>query len=854
MANKYSRYELTPYVTPYINDQSVQINQLLRQRYEQNIASEDLLESSLSNMNVNTFEQDEQMAADLRRKTRGDLERLSDRGDYENLGLEVRKAGKRFMKSYTPIKQNYDAYTSYKNSLLEREDLTPNQKQDRLKAARSMYEETGGVSMNEKTGVYEGFFAGREWAKAVNLTEEASKIAKDMKGRMASSGQWTQEQGEGGGGTGLWYKKGQEGLYLTEQEIAMDAYNLLLQRPDVKAYLADESYMASSNYDETTYESLTPEQQEGLDDLAKRSMDSGQVDNMEDARKLAYGQLISNDMLAGVSKAVGAVYEFDHTKAISDIKFDSHTRAQYAAASDLMLGAHELGDATADVGILMAGHQVNQEAVRNLEASIEKTFETFEGETGLNKAQLAPILKIIDQYKRSGANDLQGLQTIVDKQGIDIKPANLNYMLQNHSAISQQMQELHNTRAKVETNQNVLDQLSIGSVNDNLEEAVNDIYERYAKPDILEKAQTFKTFGALDYIRKLTGSGPGANVPGIPFVEGDEVVTKNQIRDAIVTGRLGELDYLTTGGKDLDMHFGVSVPTGVSRDKTIGLAKQFGGLNDFESDVAMARHKFKKGLQGKLGDKASTLGIMRSNNKKSPVYKIGQQLKDMMNQSPASFEIKEGSGYTSLVDKISSDIGKDISGEELEITDVSLATSGLLYRPGMIMIKYEVGSGKNKVKGSTMAMVQDLQQPHVEEALNQALQASRGNNTKSGKQLQSMFHTMRGQNVLATQVEPVYSDYLGQDATRGTVVAGDRGQIFSVPGYTYGKFSLGYEIDASGTKYYNIQHQAKGEDTWEYPPTAPKLTNMMSPNRLPNLNSMYEYISRLLDDTLTGAQ
>ena len=47
MANKYSRYELTPYVTPYVNDQSVQINQLLRQRYDQNIASEDLLDSSV---------------------------------------------------------------------------------------------------------------------------------------------------------------------------------------------------------------------------------------------------------------------------------------------------------------------------------------------------------------------------------------------------------------------------------------------------------------------------------------------------------------------------------------------------------------------------------------------------------------------------------------------------------------------------------------------------------------------------------------------------------------------------------------------------------------------------------------
>ena len=42
MANKYSRFQLQPYVTPFVNDQSVQINQILRKRYEDNMAANDL--------------------------------------------------------------------------------------------------------------------------------------------------------------------------------------------------------------------------------------------------------------------------------------------------------------------------------------------------------------------------------------------------------------------------------------------------------------------------------------------------------------------------------------------------------------------------------------------------------------------------------------------------------------------------------------------------------------------------------------------------------------------------------------------------------------------------------------------
>tara|TARA_E500000318_G_C3561258_1_gene213540 strand:- start:78 stop:2318 length:2241 start_codon:yes stop_codon:yes gene_type:complete len=87
MANKYSKYSLTPYVSQYVDPGTVQVSQLLRQRYDQNKQKADLVERSLSNIQVG--------AGDLHIKTKAvnDINtKMAETvrvGDYENAGSVV---------------------------------------------------------------------------------------------------------------------------------------------------------------------------------------------------------------------------------------------------------------------------------------------------------------------------------------------------------------------------------------------------------------------------------------------------------------------------------------------------------------------------------------------------------------------------------------------------------------------------------------------------------------------------------------------------------------------------------------------------------------------------------------------
>mgnify|MGYP003626304241 CR=1 FL=1 len=57
MANKYSKYSLTPYVSQYVDPGTVQVTQILRDRYDKNKAKSDLVERSLSNIQLGEGDQ-----------------------------------------------------------------------------------------------------------------------------------------------------------------------------------------------------------------------------------------------------------------------------------------------------------------------------------------------------------------------------------------------------------------------------------------------------------------------------------------------------------------------------------------------------------------------------------------------------------------------------------------------------------------------------------------------------------------------------------------------------------------------------------------------------------------------------
>ena len=90
MANKYSRYNLQPYVSQYVNPMSVEVNELLRGRYDQNKESKDLIDRTLAQMEV--MEGDKAILEGAKEDVRKELASIVEKGNYEDATLQVQDA------------------------------------------------------------------------------------------------------------------------------------------------------------------------------------------------------------------------------------------------------------------------------------------------------------------------------------------------------------------------------------------------------------------------------------------------------------------------------------------------------------------------------------------------------------------------------------------------------------------------------------------------------------------------------------------------------------------------------------------------------------------------------------------
>lgn len=103
-------YKFQPYVSMYVDPQSVKINEVLRKRYVDNFAAENMLDKSMQDMLVAAeFEGDVQKANELKAKIREKAESRAQRGDYESLGMNIQRDVSDFYQEYKPLEQNYQA-------------------------------------------------------------------------------------------------------------------------------------------------------------------------------------------------------------------------------------------------------------------------------------------------------------------------------------------------------------------------------------------------------------------------------------------------------------------------------------------------------------------------------------------------------------------------------------------------------------------------------------------------------------------------------------------------------------------------------------------------------------------------
>ena len=87
MANQYSNYTLAPYVSQYVNPYSVEVNTVLRQRWDQNKGNKDKIDATIGSWD--TLPGDAHLVDKAKQQIKDKLNTFSSNGNYEDAGLAI---------------------------------------------------------------------------------------------------------------------------------------------------------------------------------------------------------------------------------------------------------------------------------------------------------------------------------------------------------------------------------------------------------------------------------------------------------------------------------------------------------------------------------------------------------------------------------------------------------------------------------------------------------------------------------------------------------------------------------------------------------------------------------------------
>lgn len=180
-------YKFKPYISQYVDPQSVKINEILRKRYVDNFAAENMLDKNLQDMLVEAeFEGDVAKANELRQRIMSQADGRAKRGDYENLGMNIQRDVRDFYRDYKPLEKNYvarEADKKVKQDMLQRGLITPDDYDRWLERSLFQQQDDGsyvkntGVQYDEQTGMAmeNSIYQPVSIAQTVDYSEEIRK-------------------------------------------------------------------------------------------------------------------------------------------------------------------------------------------------------------------------------------------------------------------------------------------------------------------------------------------------------------------------------------------------------------------------------------------------------------------------------------------------------------------------------------------------------------------------------------------------------------------------------------------------------------------------------------------------------
>jgi hypothetical protein len=251
-----------PYQSTYVDPGSVKISETLRTRFADNFAADDDLTASVSQMI--SLAPDEGAKALLEEKYRNILDARADKGDYENMGMQILRDSRKFLTEYDPIKQqaeNRQRVTDNLKARRDKGDITAGMFDDAMREMDADYAATGGVAN-------QGTYNERQVSKFVNVNERIferiKKLDKDAVGGFEvnylnlSPEEIVLRGGAGQLGVGYdpeatYTYKTKEGItkYVPPADIQA-AFNSIMDEPDVREFMLQDARYSVNRMDDET--------------------------------------------------------------------------------------------------------------------------------------------------------------------------------------------------------------------------------------------------------------------------------------------------------------------------------------------------------------------------------------------------------------------------------------------------------------------------------------------------------------------------------------------------------------------------------------------------------------------------
>lgn len=126
-------------LSQFVDPGSTEIAETLRERYLMNFQKQDAISENMAQLPVASFANDQAIFKDLYQNTRGKIDELAQRGDYENMFIPVQTLAQQYREAATPLAKNYQLYQTDKEAkekLLEEGKITMSDYQGWLKKSR----------------------------------------------------------------------------------------------------------------------------------------------------------------------------------------------------------------------------------------------------------------------------------------------------------------------------------------------------------------------------------------------------------------------------------------------------------------------------------------------------------------------------------------------------------------------------------------------------------------------------------------------------------------------------------------------------------------------------------------------